>query len=177
MAYLHEAALQNARKNLYKLGHQRIKDSTSESDMVGFVGSAIDAQKAYAAKLALEKKMQQPKPAEPEMKFEQAPSAFTQAMERGMQDRADIASIAQMGPMEREITAKDSATAALSQQKLNEAAQQTRIGGQYAPEGLQKTATEAPLNGQDRLRGRAMLGEGLRMQYGIGGSMYPTGGY
>lgn len=172
MAYLHEAAINNATKNLYKLGHKHPKDDTSfEDGAVGFVGSAINAERAKAAQATLAKKVQNAKYAPgPEMKFEESPSAFTQAMERGMKDRADIASVAQMGPMQRAVTSQDMAQAAISQQKLNDAAQNTRIDGQFAPSGFQRTVQEAPLNGQDRLRARAMLGAGLQM--GLGGSMY-----
>lgn len=149
MAYIHEIALKNAVKNLYMLGHSDKKHS-AQSDIGG------TALGGLSGKAWNQRGGQVTAPVA-------ADAQKTLAGNKYGQDYAMSESTEGPEGGPRDVSAMEAAEKAQMMAQMNDLADQTRLGGQYSPNGLQLAHQNAQLDGQDRLRAHSALGRGMQL--------------
>lgn len=138
-AYIHEQALGNAVKKLHMLGSRPPRKAHGPADIadgIGGIGISLIAKQA-----ADNLKKKAPKG---EQDYNEVSKAHTLADEQW----------GNFNP--KEINDRIQA---------NQLAEETRMGGQYTPGGLELIDINSTKNAEDRLRARAMIGIGGSMRF------------
>lgn len=172
MSYIHESALKKAVKMLHMLGssdrRRQSNDTSFEDGMSSIVGAgrgAYDRQKQQKAG-QLAAKQADAKQFDSDVEYIRGNSELSPVKSERYQ-----VSMGRELPMKYDaaMTAKDAA----ERIKVNDLAENTRMGGRYTPNGLEMVDVNATKDAEDRMRAKAMIGQQMAMpggMIGIGGT-------